>query len=68
MKKKKSKEWIWIEDGYHVWPSEDDSYLCFTIYADQESICELSYKELLMIRDMINRIEQRHSREKGGDA
>lgn len=60
------KEWIWISDEYQVWPRKEDSCQRFSIYADQESITELPYEDLLSIRDMIDRIEQRYKKEEGG--
>ena len=64
MRQKKEK-CIWIEDNYNVFPSEKDSYPCFNLFVEDECINEMDYEELLSIRDMINRIEQRYQA-KGG--
>ena len=66
MKRIRSGKTIWIEDNFNVFPSKEDSYPCFHLFVENEYINELSYDELLMIRDMINRIEQRHKKEEGG--
>lgn len=66
MKRRRSGKTIWIEDNFNVFPSKEDSYPCFHLFVENEYINELSYDELLMIRDMINRIEQRHKKEEGG--
>lgn len=66
MKRRRSGKTIWIEDNFNVFPSKEDSYPCFHLFVENEYINELSYDELLMIRDMINRIEQRHKKEEVG--
>ena len=64
--KLKSDKFIWISDEYQEYPREEDGRMRFSIYVEQEVISELTYEELLAIRDMINRIERRHEEKKGG--
>lgn len=62
---KKQEEWpaIRIEENHIVYPDDSQSYTGYYIFAGDECISELEYEELLLIRDLINRIERNRKQE-----
>lgn len=59
---------IRVEENVVFYPEEKKSYTGYYIFAYDENICELTYEELLLIRDLINRIERRHNPKGEGGA
>ena len=59
---------IRVEENVVFYADEKRNYTGYYIFAYDENICELTYEELLLIRDLIDRIERRHKQkeEKGG--
>lgn len=59
----KIKENAYIEKCTVLHENQPKPYIYFNVFADGEQLCEVSFERLIVIRDMINRIE---SEEKGG--
>lgn len=55
---------VWIEIQSLKYKRKSSDYVRYSIIVDSERLDEVDYDQLLEIRDLINRIEKEHEREK----